>query len=226
LAELQVAVAQKSLEETKKRADIGVAPPDDLAAAERTLRTATLELQRVKLSLEEVQLSGRAAQDDVTSPLVKTRDFVLERLQLDQRVLAAAAAEAEKQLRTAKKRFDVGLAPELDLLEAQTALARQLNDMNAIKEKLELRQRFIAGDVSAEAATRQRLIIAAQYELRYAEVALDLAAKRRAQSERRKQIGVVGEVEVVKAQLDVLSRQQDITRLRDRLAALQKGGRK
>ena len=224
LAEMQVSVAQKSLEDTKRRADTGIAPPDDLAAAERVLRAAMLDLQRVKLSVEEVQLSGRAAQDDVTAPLVHARDFVLERAQLDQQLLAAAAAEAEKHAETVKKRFDAGLAAQVDLLEAQTALMRQLNDLNAIKEKMALRQRFISGDVSAEVATRQRLVIAAQYELRYAEAALDLAAQRASQIDRQKQLGVAGDMDVLKARLEMMARQQDIARLRERLVALQKGG--
>ncbi|HEX4568754.1 MAG TPA: hypothetical protein VH138_19115 [Vicinamibacterales bacterium] len=127
-------------------------------------------------------------------------------------------------METVKKRFDVGLAAQVDLLEAQTALTRQLNDLNAIKEKMALRQRFISGDVSAEAATRQRLIIAAQYELRYAEAALDLAAQRASQIDKQKQFGVASDMDVLKARLEMLSRQQDIARLRERLAALQKGG--
>src|SRR5262245_12090338 len=49
LAELQVSVAQKNLEQTKQRVDAGVAPSDDSPAAERALRTAMLQLQRVKL---------------------------------------------------------------------------------------------------------------------------------------------------------------------------------
>lgn len=67
-------------------------------------------------------------------------------------------------------------------------------------------------------------IIAAQYELRYAEAALDLAAQRASQIDRQKQLGVAGDMDVLKARLEMMARQQDIARLRERLAALQKGG--
>jgi len=223
LAQMQVEVAQKQLAETKRRADVGVAPLDDLSEAERTLQAAQLQLQRVKLTIEEVQLSGRPAQDDVTAPLVNARDFVLERLQLDEQMLAASADEAEKHLQTMQKRFDAGLTPNVELLEAQAAVIRHMSDLRTIEGKTELRRKFIAGTVSAADATKQRLLISAQNELRSAEAALELAQRRLQEIGKQKQVGMASEVDAVKAQLEVLSRQQDIERLRERIAAIQKG---
>jgi hypothetical protein len=224
LAEVQLLIAQKNLQDTKRRVEIGVAPLDEAATGERALRTAMLRLQQVKLSLEEVQLSGRAVQDDVTAPVVNARDFVLERLQIDQQMAAAAAVEAEKHLQTMQKRYEVGLTPQVDLLEAQSELVSHTSDMKAIEDKIALRQKFIAGNVSAADATKQRLLIAAQNELRSAQAALDVATKRYAQIEKQMQVGAASDVDALKARLDMLSRQQDIERLRERLAALAKGG--
>jgi hypothetical protein len=223
LAQMQVAIAQKNVDNTKRRSDIGVAPADDVAEADRELQAAMLKLQRVSLNLQEIQQSGRPAQDDVTAPLVGGRDFVQERLALDAKVAAAGAAQAERRVQTMRKRYDVGLLPQVDLLEAQSELVRDTSDMKAIEEKVALRQKFIAGNVSAADATKQRLLIAARYELRYAEIALDVATKRYSQIETQGRLGVVGDVDVLKAQLEMLSRQQDVERLRDRIAALQKG---
>src|SRR5215831_18375492 len=120
-------------------------------------------------------------------------------------MLAAAADEAEKHLQTMQKRFDAGLTPQVEVLEAQSALVRHMSNIKAIEGKIELRRKFIAGTVSAGDATRQRLLLVAQNELRSAEAALDLAHQRLAEIGKQKQVGIASEVDAVKAQLEVLS---------------------
>lgn len=139
-------------------------------------------------------------------------------------MLTSAAANAQEHLQTMQKRFDVELAPQVDLLEAQSALVRLTSDMKALEEKIAHRQKFLAGRISAAGATRQCLLIAAQNELRSAQAALDLATKRYAQIQKQMPSGLASDVDGLKARLDVLSRQQDIERLRERLSILEKGG--
>jgi len=224
LAETQLTLAQKNLDDTKRLTELHLVPSDDMATAQRNVQTATITIQRIRLNIEEVRMSGHPVQDDVTAPLVNGRDFVLERLELDKSIAAAAATEAEKRLQAMQSRYDVGLVSQMAVSDARTALVRCTSDMKTIDEKIALRRRFISGGLSPTDATRQRLLIAAQNELRSAEAALELATQRFAEIDRLKQAAAAGELDALKAQIEVLSRRQDVQRLRERLTALQKGG--
>lgn len=224
LAQMQLELARKALDDAKRRVDTGVAAPADGVAAERDLRAAQLNLERARLNVDEVSQSSRPVQDEVTSPLVNGRDFVAERLRLEATEAALAAELRQRQAQQAKTRHDVGLATELELLESQAALGRAADEMRAIQERMALRAKFLAGDISVENAIRQRQLLAARAELRAAESALAIAMKRLALVKDRTAVGLAGEMDLLKAQLEMLSRQQDVEALKARIQALERGG--
>jgi outer membrane protein TolC len=218
---MQAALAEKAAQNIKRRADVGTAGPEEVAAAQRELDEMALKVKRVQLNLEEVQRSGRAVQDDVTSPLVGGRDFVLERLTLEQKSAAAGVSAGDRRLREAQKRYDVGLTTPIELLDAQAALLRATGEMKSVGEKIALRQEFLAGRITAQEATRKRLLIAARAEMESAVSDLDVLSKRYALLQKQQNVGVTSDVDVLRAQLEMLSRKQDVERLRARIAALE-----
>lgn len=224
LAQMQVAIAEQAAKDAKHRADIGVVSRGEAAAAERALETAAMNLQRVRLNLEEVERSGQPVQDDITSPVVGGRDFVAARLDLDQKAAALAAEAAQQRLRKAKNRSDVGLGTQVEVLDAQADVVRAAGEMETVHQKIALRQQFLAGKITAKEATRQRLLLAARTELRTAQIAMEVASKRYAWVQAQHGIGAATKVEVLKAQLEMLSRKNDLDVLRARIATLQKGG--
>lgn len=223
IAEMQLALAQQTAADTKKRADVGMAPPEDAAAAAQEVQHARLALSRVRLNVDEVNASGKPVQDDLTAPLVGGRDFVIERMQLDEMAANLRASSASERLKKAKTRFDVGLADDVELAEAQTAVARAGSEAAAIRDQIALRRRFLAGTLTAEAATSERLLLAARAELRIAEIEMSAASKRYDWLTKKAQVGAGSEADLLKARLDVLSRQQDIAKLRERIRALEAG---
>jgi len=227
-SELQVAQAQVSLAESlaqnlKRRADVGTAPPEDVVTAERHLQETVLKVQRIQLNLEEVRISGRSAQDDLTAPRVSGRDFVTERLLLEQKAAAMTTDAAERTLRDAQKRFDVGLVPSLEVDEARSALVRAVTEANGVREKIALRERLLAGKLTPEETTRQRLLSAAKNEMVALTAECDVLEKRFTTLEAQFKAGVTGEVDVLRARLEMVSRKQDLDRLRTRIAALEQG---
>lgn len=224
LAELRAAIAQTAAEEARSRAAVGVIPQADVAAAERALQSADLGLQRVRLHVEEVRRSGQPVQDEVTSPLVDGRDFVTERLQLDQKETAMVAESATTAVKAAKARHAVGLSGELELIDVEAEAARALSDMRLAQDKLALRKRFLEGQVSVDAATRETVLLAARHQLLVAQNALDLASKRHARLQSQFEVGLAVEVDVLRARLEMLSRSQDVTTLLARILVLERGG--
>jgi outer membrane protein TolC len=224
LAELRVAIAETAVEDARKRAAVGVIPQAEVAEAERALQSAYLGLQRVTLNAEEVHRSGQPAQDEVTSPLVDGRDFVAERLQLDQKRVAMVAESATAAVKALKARQAVGLSDELELIEVEAEAAEALSDLRVVQERLALRKRFLEGRVSVAEATRQSVLLAARHQLLVAQTALAGASKRLIRLQSQFEVGVAAEVDVLKARLEVLSRTQDVTTLLARIQVLERGG--
>jgi outer membrane protein TolC len=221
VAELQMALAQKSAEEAKKRAAVGVATQEQLMSAQHELVSAQLNLERMKLNVQEISQSGQPVQDDITAKSVSGRDFVAERLRLEERSAQMAWEEAGLKAKNVKTRYEAGLSGEIELAEAQTELLKASTGIQTIHDKILLREQFVAGQITAAFATRQRQVLAARSQLRVAEMALELATKRYAAVQKRVQVGMAGEVERLQAQLEMLSKQQDVLTLQTRIRTLE-----
>jgi outer membrane protein TolC len=222
LAELQVELARKALDDAKTRVAVGASPLTAVTDAQTALTNAMARLERTRLDIAEVQQSGKPVQDDITSPTVRGSDYVAERLQLELTSAAAMANVEQQRLAEARKRHDVGLTSEMEVLEAQTDLQRALLEVTEMQARLELRRKFVAGDLSAESATQERLRLTTESQLRVAESGLNLAARRLALVQKRADVGAAGEAELLRAKLEVVSKQNDVANLKARLDALRR----
>jgi len=217
VAQLQVDTAKAALDLVKRQTDVGTATPEDLATAEHVLMRARAELKRASLGSEEIGASGKPVQDDLAAPLVGRRDFVLERLLIDQELSAAAVRAAADKLKSVKRRFDVGLSGEVEVAEAQAGVTRAMADARETSALVDLRKQFIAGNLKAADLRNRRLISAANAQLSIAESELDVATKRYALVQKRAAVGTATEVELLKAKLDMLSKQNDVAQLKARI---------
>lgn len=222
LAEMQLALAQKAADSAKRRVSLGISDSAESATSERDLRIASLSMERAKLNLQEVGLSAQPVQDDLTSPLVGGRDFVAERLRLDQQAAAISADVAQQKVNRSKRLVDVGVADNLELLQVQAELARVTSELQIAQDKIALRQRFQSGSITAAEVTRQRQLLSARSELAAAESALSVATKRYERVQSLVQKGLATEVEMLKAQLEMLSKRQDVVALQTRIQQLQR----
>ena len=223
LAEMQLALAEKALDETKRRAAVGLAQQAAIEDAERGIQSLSLKLHRIQLNVDEVQKSGQPVQDEVTSPLVDGRDFVTERLELEQKAAMLATAAAERRLKERKTRVEVGLASRQELLEAEAGMARAAAEMRALQETIGLRQKYLAGQVNAADATRERLLLAARAQMLVAQSELNAARQQYEQMQKNFTVGLVQEVDLLKAQVEMLSKKQDLAALQTRIQMLERG---
>jgi hypothetical protein len=217
LAQIQVSIAEKAVEMVKRQTEVGAASQDDLAMAQRILLQATVDLKRASLNSEEIGASGKPAQDGLAAPLVGRRDFVTERLQLDQQISAAAVRYATEKQKTMKTRFEVGLAGELEVAEAQSKLTRAIIEARETNSLIDMRRQFLAGKIKPAEITHARLMSATYAQLSIAESDLVVATKRFAVLEKRAAVGTATEVEVLKAKLEMLSKQNDVAQLKARI---------
>jgi hypothetical protein len=222
MAGLQLQLAQTALDDAKRRVSVGAAEPNLVASAERDVRLAQIRLDRASLETAEVQLSVRPVRDEITSPLVKGRDFVTERLQLDLKSSGISLSAAEALRKNAQTRFAVGLIGDVELAEADVTLLRAQSEVQLIQDQLALRSRFIAGGLTPLQTMRQQALLAARSELKLAESSLALAMKRADLVKKRAAVGTADERDSLAAQLDVLSKRADIEALRARIRNLER----
>lgn len=220
LMEMQLAIAQKSLDEAKRRVSIGIA--DQGAAREADLARAEImtKFEKLKLNLDEVRLSGKPVRDDLTSPKIQDRDFVAERLELDLRQMSAHVADAEAQLAAMTRRRDVGLATATAAAEAEVQRAKAMADLRVLQAQLELRKQFAEGKLTAGEAQRQRVLTVTAAELEAARVRYTAAEARFNFVQRQSRVGLATEVELLKAQLQMLETKQEIAVLEAKLKTI------
>lgn len=225
LATLRLELATSDHAVAQKRHEVGAISQEVAMAAETAMKEMEANLQRIRLEIEEVAITARPARDELTAPLVGTRDFVSERLQLRTPVLERQLRAAEARAAIEKVRTESGIAPPVDLVEAESGLARATGEMQLLVNALELRGRFLSGQLAPEEVARRRR----QFEIQNAVAQLRLrirAAEERHEIARvRQQMDVVTHADVLRAQLEMLELQSQMEHLILELQLIQARGR-
>ena len=220
LSRLRLQLAEAAYQEAKQKFDVGIASREAVQVARAQLDALKAALARIALNVEEIRATAQAPRDDLQAPLVGQRDFVAERLQLDLQAAQQGLAAAEQSVADAKKRFDVGLAPRTTQLDAEVDLAGALGRMQQLRTTLELRRRALDGQLkAAEVASALRRL-----ELELERTRLErttVAARTRLETVRRLvAVGQLGELELKRAELEVLEQERDLKRIREEIGKM------
>jgi hypothetical protein len=179
--ETEVKIKKAFLELKKERAaqagnkfSLGLVSEDEALVAKLGAERAAADLEKSAVDLQEVKASGRAPCDELYAPLVGERDFVGERLGIERKVLQADLdLRRTRTERSLRQRVELGLVPKSALSWLTAALAGQEAAVGDIENRLALRQRFLAGEISAGEMEIQTRLSAAQKELREAQSSID-----------------------------------------------------
>jgi hypothetical protein len=222
LARLRLAAAQLQLHEIERQIAVGTEQP--AKAYEPRLKMAEAEgsLQVIQLQLQEVRLTGREALDEISAPLVSGRDFVSERLRAGL-VVPERALEIERQRqRSIRSRVEVGVAPQADLAEADARVAEMETGLAGIQRKLEIRRRFVGGQITAAQAELRVLEGDAEQRLKALEPKIAAARIQVAAWERRFNVGLATQVQIAEARLRLSELEADLAKAQLDLALIRK----
>ena len=225
LVRLRVDLARAGYDEARSRFEVGMAGRETVQAAENELRAMETALARLRLDLEEIQISSTAPRNDLQAPLIGKRDFVRERLQLELAQAQRGLAAAEQGLSQVQSRLDVGMAPPAAVLQAQTELSKTRAQMEQLRSTVDLRQRFLKGEIKAEALSSafRRMELRLQGERLDRELTI---ARRRVDEVRSlMEIGRATPLELKRAEVELLEHEIELKRVRRELDMLA-GGRK
>lgn len=220
LAALRLDLAQQQAADAKRKADVGAITVQSLLDAEAQLRLMEALAMRAKYNIDEINASALPPRDDLGAPLVKGRDFVKDRIQLDlfaaqQRLTALEAAQTE-----AERRVRVGAALQATQIEAQGEVLRARAALAALAARLNLRKEFLEKGTPVDELSRRLREAELRGDAYTAQQSLSLAQARLALIEKQRSAGVVGDVELLSAQLQVREQQIELQRLSERLRAV------
>ena len=163
---LQLASLQKLAEQAAARVAIGLVHEEEYLALKLAADCAALDLKRSELNRQEVEASGEIARDELYAPIVDGRDFVSERLKLESEIHALNLGSLERRLARVDDLVAKGLVQDEELDQARTDLAFRKTLIDKVLERLDLRKRFVAGELNAQEVEINGRISAADEHLR------------------------------------------------------------
>jgi hypothetical protein len=223
VAALRLAVARADHERARAGFESGSLSRQSLLEAASELRTVEMSIARIDLNLAETRASADPPRDELWAPLVSGRDFVRDRLRISamasQRRLAAAealAAEAERGAR-------VGVVTQSALLDAQAEAAQAKRDFELLAQRLILREQFLKDRLTPQEVARRAHRFELVSNVQGAQYRHQLASDRLAVVRNRFQSGEATELDVRRAEVEVLERAVELDRLLTQLRSA--GGR-
>ena len=173
VARVRLDLARAEYQEAQRRFEIGTAGRESLLAAERQMRDMEASLARIRLDIEEIRATSAAPRNELQAPVVGQRDFVRERLRLELESSQHALVAAEQALQQAQSRVDVGVAPPTALLQPQSDLAQARARMQLASGLIDLRDRFVRGEIKAEALSQASELCRHNFNGAFLEILVD-----------------------------------------------------
>lgn len=179
-AETDVKLKMAHLESTKEmesRAEMrfsnGLIREDEYRVMKLAAEKAELDLKRSQLNLDEVKVSGVIPRNELYAPVVRGRDFVSERLKIEKKEVELDLEPLRSRLERFKQLVEKGLArgDELDQIQAEIAARKVMIDK--IQKSLDLRKRFVAGEITAQEVEIKGRITVAERNLHLAQSRVD-----------------------------------------------------
>lgn len=208
LAELQVQAMRSDLDDLQRQVAGGMVEDEALVGGQAAFREAAIHLNRLQLDREEIRLTGREPQDMVSAPLVHGRDFVTERLDLEAQVVEEQIHLAEWDLARVQQLHPTGTVRVDEASYSAAARLQQVRlRLDGLQQRRQLRQRFLAGEVTAVEAASQAQIIEADTELAVQGQGVDMAQRALEALDARAAQGLVPESDLRQAGLELRRRE-------------------
>ena len=179
-AETEVELKKVYLESIKERAaevkirvTNGLIREDEYKLINLAAENAELDFQRSLLNLDEVKASGEIPRNELYAPLVGGRDFVSERLEMEKKAVELDLEQLNIHLGRLIQLVEQNLVrgDEMDRIQAEIANRKVMIDK--IQERLDLRTRFLTGEITAQEVEIEDRMTGAERNLHLAQSKVD-----------------------------------------------------
>lgn len=218
----RVRLAQAILDEAQKAHKVGAFGSEQVAHAEAELRQVQVVAMRAKLNVDEITASAMPPRDDLNAPLVGTRDFVSERLQFDLFGAQQNLSSAERANEEVLRQFRAGVVSERNVLEASLDVTRARSALGVLMEKQKLRQEFVARGTPVEQLNRNYREAQLRFDVMAGLEAVNLLKHRYDALKKQQASGAASELDVLRAQVEMLEREAEVQLLARQLREIRK----
>jgi outer membrane protein TolC len=215
-------LALTDLHEARRRFEVGAAPREEVAEAQRRANGAELALARLVIDMEEIEKTSTPPRDEISAPKVGDSDYVMRRLQLDLKAAQQDFSAATEAVAKAKERFEVGLITNAALVQADMEMAVARTRLQQLQMRAELRQKYLNEQLSAEKLVESVRRAELTLEADLARRQLAFARERLKSLQAMVEIGTLSQLELKRAEVEVLELQLTFQKIQQRLAAMGK----
>jgi multidrug resistance efflux pump len=157
----------------KSRVSNGLIRGDEYEAMKIAVKNAELDFKRSQLNLEEVQMSGGIPRNELYAPLVGGRDFVSERLEIDIMEVELNLEHLKIPLKRVKQLVEQDMMQRVEMEAIQAEIATHKVNIDKIQRRLDLRKRFLAGEITAREVELEGRLTAAENNFHSAQAKVD-----------------------------------------------------
>jgi multidrug resistance efflux pump len=154
--------------ELKIRVDNGLIREDEYKLIQLAEENAEMDFQRSLLNLDEVEMSGEIPRNELYAPLVGGRDFVSERLEMEKMAIKLDLEQLRIQEGRLKQLVEQNLVRGDETAQIQAEIANRKMMIDKIQERLDLRARFLSGEITAQEVEIQDRMTGAERNLQLA----------------------------------------------------------
>lgn len=184
-AEMEIKLRKAHLESTRERASWaetrfsnGLIREDEYRMIQIAVERAELDVKKSLLNLDEVKASGEIPRNELYAPLVGGRDFVSERLKIEIEMIELDSEQFRTHVERLKHLVEKDLARGDELNQIQAEIASRKVMIDKIQERLELRKRFVAREITAQEVEIKDRMTVAERNLHLAQSKVDSLKER------------------------------------------------
>jgi hypothetical protein len=222
---LRLELARAHFGEVMKQVKIGAAGQQALADAEAELRAMEARTAKARLNIEEIRSTAQPPRDELTAPLVTSRDYVSERIMLELAGAQERLTAAERALGEVNRRVAIGTVSEAARAESEIELVRSRAALAVLMDRRNLRREFVEKGTAADDLARRFEAAQLRTELEVAEASLRQAKVRLESVIKQNTIGTATRLEVMRAEVELRERElemEQLLRRRQRLDAVRR----
>lgn len=157
----------------EKQSSDGVIREEEYQAMKISAEKADLDLKKSQLNLDEVRVSGVIPRGELYAPKVGGRDFVTERLKIEKDSVELDLDMLRRHWERLERLVEEDLVSEHEMAPVQAEIAVLEVTIDKIQKQLDLRERFIAREISALEVEIKDLTTAAEKNMRQAQSRVD-----------------------------------------------------
>lgn len=222
LMAMRVELARAEYEEARKKFEVGLIGSATLAMAEAQLRQAELQFAKLQLNQEEMRATAAPPNDALTAPLVGSRDFVSERMRLEIAARQEQLRVLEQQVQEAERRARAGAEGDMSRLRALAELETAKAELAMLAGRLDLRRDYLDRNLRQEEIDRRLRQMELMHALQTGQQMLRIAEERLTNLHRLREVGAASEVDVKRAELELLEAQLELQNLAERMKQVER----